>query len=163
MEQMAVTCGDLDARETRIPQDERCVCKILNQRFDLIGLERMRHGPTEIVGQGGRADRIMRAPGLVTPATGILDLRHQVRIMRTHRRSPTGETRTIIRITHHHLLKVALPRQQVEWLGDEHRRAAPGAIGVVGHELIGDLAAGHVAGGHGCVHQPVTQRHMPQT
>jgi hypothetical protein len=34
---------------------------------------------------------------------------------------------------------------------------------VVGHELVGDFAAGHVAGRHGRVHQPVTQRHVPQT
>ena len=105
----------------------------------------------------------MRSSRLMASATRILNLRHQMRVVRAHRRSPTRKTGTIIRIAHHHLLQIALTRQQIQWLGDEHRGAAARTISVVNHELVGDLAAGHVAGRHGRVHQSVTQRHVPQT
>ena len=68
MKQVAVPGRELDAAEAAALQQAGGLRECGDQDADVVGVESVRHGPAEVIRQGGGPDRIVGAPGVVAAA-----------------------------------------------------------------------------------------------
>jgi len=79
-----------------------------------------------------------------------------------HLGRPTHKSDAAVGIEHAHLLRVALPGQQIQRLGDEGCRTATRSIDVIVDELRAHPPVRHVTCAHRGVHDPIAQREAAQ-
>ena len=157
VEQVPVAGGDFDAAEAAALQPRRRVGHLLDHAGDLVDAELARHAPAQVVGQHRRTGGIGCAPRDVAATAAVDDLPEQAAILRLDRLGPAGEAVEVVVVPGADARGHVKAAPHAQRLGHDHRRAAPGAAGVIVHQPLGDARACGELGGNRRMHDAVAQ------
>ena len=157
VDQMAMARRDLDPCEAEVAQTARRGREALHQIRHLVRRQGSRQYAAQIIGDGRRRDRLDFGADQKTTAPRVLQLRDELRPLRTHRGRPGLETGEVGGVVRTHLVRRALRGQQVHRLGDEQRRPAPRPRRVVSDEPRRHAPRLGIARGDRRVRDPVAQ------
>ena len=157
VEEMAVTRRNLDPGKAGLLKCPGGLDEFGDHPLDLTSRERMRHGAAEIVGQGRGAECIGIAETSPEAATVILDLAEHQAAMFAHGICPARQFAGIDAEEDRRASGQILPGEHCHRLADQHRGAAPGAIGVIVDQARCDPAGRRIMSRHGCVDDAVAQ------